>query len=159
MAECNSFVLFAEARLKLQDLIQRIIFDLNNNYPLLRNEIRAGLAFISIYVDVIRGLGQLMANESPTCEPIQLAQQESTRNPNPREKGHTELKQACHSTDEMVHILSRHLELDRDLNPTICSLELMSDSWNLDCPSPREQTIEGLLRPRKTLSNCCNIST
>ena len=144
MAECSSFELFAEARLKLQDLIQRIIFDLNNNYPLLRNEIRAGLAFISIYVDVIRGLGQLMANESPNCEPIQLAPQESTRNPNPHEQGHTELKRACHFTDEMVHMLSRHLELDTDFNPIICSLELLRDSWNLDCPSPREQTIEGL---------------
>ncbi|OGE55574.1 hypothetical protein PENARI_c004G01275 [Penicillium arizonense] len=144
MAECSSFELFAEARLKLQDLIQRIIFDLNNNYPLLCNEIRAGLAFISIYVDVIRGLGQLMANESPNCEPIQLAPQESTCNSNPHEQGHTELKRACHFTDEMVHMLSPHLELDTDLNPIICSLELLSDSWNLDCPSPREQTVEGL---------------
>lgn len=144
MAECSSFELFAEARLKLQDLIQRIIFDLNNNYPLLRNEIRAGLAFVSIYVDVIRGLGQLMASESPDCEPTKLAPQESTRNPNPREEGHTELKRACHFTDDMVHMLSRYLELDRDLNPIICSLELLRDFWNLDCPSPHEQTLEGL---------------
>ncbi|OQD82424.1 hypothetical protein PENANT_c021G09218 [Penicillium antarcticum] len=125
MEQRSSFELFAEARFKLQDLIQRISFDLKNNYSLLREEIRAGLAFLCIYVDVIRGLDRLI-DECLNCGPIRLVLQKSTHASDPRKESHADLKRACRYTDETVHILSRDLELDRDIEPIIHSLELLN---------------------------------
>ncbi|KAJ5769873.1 uncharacterized protein N7511_001924 [Penicillium nucicola] len=124
MAERSSFEVFVEARFKLQDLIQRIIFDLRNHYPLLRREIKAGLAFICIYVDIIRGLERLMAPESLSCKAVYT--------PDTCKDAQTDLERTCRLTDEMVHVLSQDLEFGRNIDPVVHSLELLNHRWSLN---------------------------